>query len=229
MTNKSGTTAKYFMSRRSLLASGLATGLMLAGMPVAAFAKTAKPAAPSPNAPDTNSKPGNAAQPGRPDVYLLRGFANIFSTGIDEIGTALQAAGVDAHVEGNAAWRLVANRIISDRQKYGPQPVILVGHSLGANAIISIAEVLEKRGIRVDYMASFAATAPDPLPGNIRRVVNFYFSQHGWGLPLVPGPRFKGKLDNRDFSGVKDVGHFNIEKQRPLQAEVVRDILRILK
>jgi len=100
---------------------------------------------------------------------------------------------------------------------------------LGANAIISIAEVLEKKGIRVDYMASFAATAPDPLPGNIRRVVNFYFSQHGWGLPLVPGPRFKGKLDNRDFSGVKEVGHFNIEKQRPLQAEVVRDILRVLQ
>jgi thioesterase domain-containing protein len=78
-------------------------------------------------------------------------------------------------------------------------------------------------------MASFAATAPDPLPGNIRRVVNFYFSQHGWGLPLVPGPRFKGKLDNRDFAGIKEVGHFNIEKQRPLQAEVVRDILGILK
>jgi hypothetical protein len=28
---------------------------------------------------------------------------------------------------------------------------------------------------------------------------------------------------------VKEVGHFNIEKQRPLQAEVVRDILGILK
>ncbi|MBA8837784.1 thioesterase domain-containing protein [Ochrobactrum sp. RH2CCR150] len=226
MTNKSGNSAKYFISRRSLLASGLASSLLMAAMPVAALAKSAKTAVPSPN---TNDKQGNGAQAGRPDVYLLRGFANIFSTGIDEIGADLQAAGVDAHVEGNAAWRLVANRIIADRQKYGPQPVILVGHSLGANAIISIAEVLEKRGIRVDYMASFAATAPDPLPGNIRRVVNFYFSQHGWGLPLVPGPRFKGKLDNRDFAGMKEVGHFNIEKQRPLQAEVVRDILRILK
>jgi len=226
MTNKSGNPAKYFMSRRSLLLSGLASSLLLAGIPAAALAKSAKPAAQTAN---TNDNPANTAQAGRPDVYLLRGFANIFSAGIDEIGAELQSAGVDAHVEGNAAWRLVANRIIADQQKYGQQPVILVGHSLGANAIISIAEVLEKRGIRVDYMASFAATAPDPLPGNIRRVVNFYFSQHGWGLPLVPGPRFKGKLDNRDFSGVKEVGHFNIEKQRPLQAEVVRDILRILK
>ena len=91
MTNKSDTPANYFVSRRALLASGLATGLMLAGMPLAAFAKPAKPAAPSANAPDTNSKPGNAALPGRPDVYLLRGFANIFSAGIDEICADLQA------------------------------------------------------------------------------------------------------------------------------------------
>jgi hypothetical protein len=117
MTKKSGNSAKYFMSRRSMLASGLVSSLLMAAMPVAALAKSAKTAAPSPNA---NDKQGNA---GRPDVYLLRGFANIFSTGIDEIGADLQAAGVDAHVEGNAAWRLVANRIISDRQKYGPQPV----------------------------------------------------------------------------------------------------------
>ena len=78
-------------------------------------------------------------------------------------------------------------------------------------------------------MATFAATAPAPLPGNIRRVVNFYFKQHGWGMPLAAGPRFKGNLDNRDFSGMKDIGHFNIEKQRPLQDEVVRNVLSIVR
>ncbi len=108
-------------------------------------------------------------------------------------------------------------------------PVILIGHSLGANAVIDIAEGLEKHGIRVDYMATFAATAPDPLPGNVRRVVNYYFKRHGWGLPLTPGPRFRGNLDNRDFSDIKDIGHFNIEKQRPLQDEVVRNVLRIVR
>lgn len=78
-------------------------------------------------------------------------------------------------------------------------------------------------------MATFAATAPAPLPGNIKRVVNFYFKQHGWGLPLAAGPRFKGNLNNRDFSGMKDIGHFNIEKQRPLQDEVVRNVLSIVR
>lgn len=205
-------TDRTLLSRRALLASTLAFAFMGARA-------EAKPL----------PRQGGAKRARKPDVYLLRGFANVFSKGIDQIGLELQAAGVEAHVEGHAAWRLVVNRIVADRQQNGPGPVILIGHSLGANAIISVAEALEKRGIRVDYLASFAATGPDPLPGNVRYAVNYYFSSHGWGLPLVPGPRFRGKLENRDFSGVKDVGHFNIEKQTALQTEVVRAVLRIAK
>ncbi|UWF60234.1 thioesterase domain-containing protein [Brucella sp. 2716] len=204
------------MNRRSLLL-GLLAGAALVFPSLPAAAKTQQAAVPP-----------NATSPHQADVYLLRGFGDIFSTGIDEIGAELQAAGVNAHVHGHAAWRLVLNRIVADQQKNGHLPVVLIGHSLGANAAIYIAEELERRGIAVDYMATFAATGPDPLPGNVRRVVNFYFKQHGWGLPLVPGPRFHGHLENRDFSNAKDVGHFNIEKQRPLQAEVVRDVLAVV-
>ncbi|RQP20836.1 MAG: lipase, partial [Brucella intermedia] len=160
---------------------------------------------------------------------ILRGFGDIFSTGIDEIGKQLQANGVDAHVEGHQAWRFVLNRILTDQRNNPRAPVVLIGHSLGANAVIDIAAALEKKGIQVAYMATFAATAPAPLPGNIRRVVNFYFKEHGWGLPLTAGPRFRGSLDNRDFSGMKDIGHFNIEKQRPLQDEVVRNVMGIVR
>ncbi|MGU3400868.1 lipase [Brucellaceae bacterium D45D] len=222
MTKKLNSVSKGLINRRSLLASALA----LAALPAYARSKADRP---FDEIPSKGTAQDIAARAKRPNVYLLRGFGDIFSTGIDEIGASLQAAGIDAQVKSHTAWRLVANRIVSDRQKYGRQTTVLIGHSLGANAIISIAEALEKQNIRVDYMACFAATAPDPLPGNIKRVVNFYFSQHGWGRTLVPGPRFKGKLDNRDFADVKDVGHFNIEKQRPLQAEVVRDVLRIVK
>lgn len=197
------------LTRRSLLFAGAALAFY-------GCAAQAAPKAASKNAPQA-------------DVYLLRGFGNIFSTGIDEIGRQLQANGVDAHVEGHQAWRFVLNRIIADQKENPRAPVVLIGHSLGANAVINIAAGLEKKGIRVTYMATFAATAPDPLPGNIRRVVNFYFKQHGWGLPLVAGPRFRGILENRDFSSMKDIGHFNIEKQRPLQDEVVRNVLGIMR
>jgi thioesterase domain-containing protein len=166
---------------------------------------------------------------GHPQVYLLRGLANVFSTGLDEIGRRLRVAGVDAHVQSFTAWRSASNKIIAERQKFGRSPVILVGHSLGANAIISLAQALEKSGIKVDYMASFAATSPSPLPANISRVVNFYFSSHSWGAALTKGPGFRGRLENRDLSDDRHINHFNIEKQRPLQDEVVNDILRVLR
>jgi pimeloyl-ACP methyl ester carboxylesterase len=179
-------------------------------------------------------KPGTAAASrttpvSRASVYLLRGFGNIFSTGLDAIAADLNGAGIACHVESYVAWRLVAQTIISERQKLGTRPVVLIGHSLGANAIIAIAASLDKFSIPVDYLASFAATAPEPLPRNVREAVNFYFSHHGWGLPLKAGPGFKGRLENRDFSGAKDIGHFNIEKQRLLQQEVVRQVKALVK
>ena len=209
MISKPTRLCSKILTRRSLLFAGVA--LALSG-----GAAQAAPRKPSENAPQA-------------DVYLLRGFGDIFSTGIDEIGKQLQANGVNAHVNGHQASGFVLNHILADQRKNPRAPVILIGHSLGANAIIDIATALEKKGIQVAYMASFAATAPAPLPGNIKRVVNFYFKQNGWGLPLTAGPRFKGRLDNRDFSGVKGIGHFNIEKQRSLQDEVVRNVLSILR
>ena len=78
-------------------------------------------------------------------------------------------------------------------------------------------------------MASFAATSPSPLPANVTRVVNFYFSSHSWGAILTKGPGFKGKLDNRDLSRDLRVNHFNVEKQASLQDEVVKGILRVVR
>ncbi|TWG96466.1 hypothetical protein L614_000600000030 [Ochrobactrum sp. J50] len=209
MVSKPDRSHSKIMTRRRLIFAGAALALY-------AGAAQAAPKKPSGTAPQA-------------DVYLLRGFGDIFSTGIDEIGRQLQANGVDAHVEGHQAWRFVLNRILADQRENPRAPVVLIGHSLGANAVIDIAAALEKKGISVAYMATFAATAPAPLPGNIKRVVNFYFKQHGWGLPLTAGPRFRGSLDNRDFSGMRDIGHFNIEKQRPLQDEVVRNVLSIVR
>jgi len=45
----------------------------------------------------------------------------------------------------------------------------------------------------------------------------------------VPGPKFRGRINNRDFSQQAGVSHFNIEKQGALQDEVVRNVLRIAR
>jgi hypothetical protein len=201
---------EHEISRRSLLVSGLAIGL------AALQAKNSLAAS-------------RSERRKHPEVYLLRGLANVFSLGLDEIGRRLNTAGIDAHVQAFTAGGWAFNKIVGDRAEHGAQPIALIGHSLGANAIVDLAEALDKKNIQVDYMASFAATNADQLPGNIKYIQNFYFARNGWGQRLVPGPKFRGKIENRDFSQQQDVSHFNIEKQRALQEEVVRNVLRIAR
>ena len=160
------------------------------------------------------------------EVFLLRGFADVFSRGLDAMAATLNRRGIDAEVTNHNSWRAIALEIIHRQRRSGPRPVVLVGHSLGANAVIQIAELLKKEHITVQYMATFAATGPHPVPSNVRRVDNFYFATHGWGEPLTGARDFSGRLSNRDFSDAEGVGHFNIDKQPAIQREVLARIMR---
>jgi hypothetical protein len=168
-----------------------------------------------------------AAYPaGRTGIYLLRGgVVGIFSTGMNQISVELAQRGVDAVVQGHTSWSSVARRIMVDQQKFGRFPVVLVGHSFGGDAVVKIAETVKRERIPVDLLISLAATNPDPLPANVRRAVGYYFAGHGWGLPLVPGPGFSGQLSNRDYSDETAVSHFNIDKQRSIQNEILQLVL----
>jgi len=163
------------------------------------------------------------------DVYLLRGFAGVFSRGLDNIGTKLNKRGVDAKVIPHSSWSRAADQIIANRKRFGRKPVVLIGHSLGANAIIRIAAKLKKRRIRVNYMATFAATNPDAVPSNVRKITNYYFKTDGWGKPIKVERGFRGRLKNIDFSKSATVGHFNIDKQPRIQAQVINNVLRIIR
>lgn len=163
------------------------------------------------------------------DVFLLRGFANVFSRGLDQMGDKLQKRGIDAKVIPHGNWETALSTILANRRKHGRKPVVLIGHSLGANKAILLADALRKKRIRVDYLVTFAATNPTPIPSNVRKVTNYYFKTDGWGEPIEKGPGFRGRLKNIDFSNSKTIGHFNIEKQPRLQNQVIRNVLRFVK
>ncbi len=163
------------------------------------------------------------------DVFLLRGFANIFSRGLDEIGAKLQAKGINAQVHHHTSWRYAARTIIANQKKYGRVPVVLIGHSLGANAIIRIAERLKKHKIRVQYLVTFEPTQSLIVPSNVGVAVNYYLSNSSMGLPLEKARSSRGKFENKNMIAIEGIGHFNIEKQRVLQRSVIARVLHYVK
>jgi thioesterase domain-containing protein len=180
-------------------------------------------------APSSDDAVTSVALSGIGDVFLLRGFADVFSRGLDRMAATLNHQGIDAEVTNHNSWRAVALEIIDRQRRSGPKPVVLVGHSLGANAVIQIAKLLKRERITVQYMAIFAATGPDPVPSNVRRVDNFYFATNGWGEPLTGAKGFSGTLSNRDYSTADGIGHFNIDKQPEIQREVLAKIVRYVQ
>src|SRR3954451_7952608 len=131
---------------RSALILSLLTGCwIMAVQPV--------PAAPLPDVGRPATPIIEAAAAGG-EVYMLRGFGDVFSRGLDQLAQSLSADGIEAHVVSHGQWRMVLRDILQDRQRSGARPIVLVGHSLGANAAIQIAEELKKRHISVQYLVT---------------------------------------------------------------------------
>lgn len=170
-----------------------------------------------------------AASKSRGDVILFRGFGSVFSTGMDKIAAKLSKSRVKARVMSHNQWKNAARTIIANHKKFGPRPVILIGHSWGGNAILKLAKALNRERISVTYMVTFDATAPQPAPSNVRRLTNFYLKGGGWGVAVKRGSGFRGVLNNVDLSKDKKVSHTNIDDRPKLQDRIVRDILRHLR
>jgi hypothetical protein len=72
------------------------------------------------------------AQP-RAHVYLLRGLMNIFSLGMDTLAEKIQRHGIYATVHNYAEWQTLAGQAAAAYHAGKEGPIIIVGHSLGAD------------------------------------------------------------------------------------------------
>ncbi|WP_166303661.1 MULTISPECIES: thioesterase domain-containing protein [unclassified Bradyrhizobium] len=156
-------------------------------------------------------------------VYLFRGLLNVFSLGMDGLAAQLRAAGIAAAVANHTQWRSVADDIVAKYRAGQRGPIILVGHSLGADAVMSMAEYLGQMGVPVALVVPFDGTSPHVATANVARVLNLYKNE---GVRISRGPGFRGELTNfyvRDAN----VSHFNIDKSAALHSMVIRKIRAI--
>jgi hypothetical protein len=168
-----------------------------------------------------------APTPSQVEVHLLRGLADIFSLGMDKLADKLNRQGYSASVNSNRHWHSVV-RQASNKYAHGQKEiVVLVGHSLGADATLQVANALDRLNIPVELIVTFDATHPHQAPKNVLHFVNFY-QNNGVGKRIAPGPGFHGELTNLDLTADTGLRHVTIDKSDRLHAHVMQKIAEII-
>jgi hypothetical protein len=169
----------------------------------------------------------DGAQATEPKVILLRGWFGVFSTGLDSLARDLKAKGINAEVSGHLYWGTAVADILRDRAAGKIYPIVLVGHSQGANNVIDMAQSLEERGgVPVDLVVTLAPFLQSPIPSNVVHAVNYYQAP-GWGMALSTAPGFHGKLDNVDVSNDWGITHITIDKDSRIHSEIVHEVVAL--
>ncbi len=159
-------------------------------------------------------------------IYLLRGLANVFSRGMDEMAEKLRRQGFSPIVINHRGWQVAAERIEQNYRNGRTAPIILIGHSLGANSAARIAQRLQRANIPVAYLATFDPTHAVKVPGNVRYFVNFY-QNNGLGRRASFAPsRHKEKV-NLNLTSSPGLHHRNIDQSRRLQDIVIARIREV--
>jgi hypothetical protein len=164
------------------------------------------------------------AQP-RAHVYLFRGLADVFSVGMDTLADELNKRGVYATSHSHTDWKPIADRAAADYKSGKEGPIILVGHSLGADAVMEMADYLGDKGVPVALVVPFDGTQSFPASGNVGRVINFTQRDYTY---MRPGPGFHGSLSNVDLSADHSIGHVTIDESPQLHARVIAEVLAIV-
>lgn len=177
-------------------------------------------------------------------LYAMRGFLGIFSTGMDKLANKLNtdhivaSAGV-ADEARDALRHFLIQETIAGRLT---GPLILVGHSWGADDQIRIARSLGRSGIKVALLLLIDPVTPPKIPPNVIRCVDIYKSH-----PLTDFvPLWRGvsvyaanpavtnltviNLSTADVSfNTSDVNHINISAVPGVQKMMMHYIIDALK
>ena len=169
------------------------------------------------------SNPGMAES--RAHVYLLRGLMNIFSLGMDTLSEELNRRGVYATVHNHTEWQSLADQAAAKYKAGTEGPIVLIGHSLGADAVMEMADYLGRKGIPVALVVPFDGTQSLSASANVARVVNLTQRDYAY---MRRGAGFHGSLNNVNVSSDPNIDHLNIDKSPRLHARVISEVLAVV-
>jgi Thioesterase domain len=184
-----------------------------------AAAQTIKPA-PHAVAPRAATTHDDASHP---HVYLMRGLLNIFSLGMDQLAAQIARNGIDASVYNHSVEETVVGAIAQKYRAGDHGPYILVGHSLGADAVMLMAQQLNAQGVPVALIVPFDGTGSYAAPANVSCVVNLTQRKYAY---MQAGAGFHGRLSNVDVSSDTTIDHVTIDKSPRLQAMALKEVLQ---
>ena len=158
-------------------------------------------------------------------VYLVRGGLNVFSTGMDEVAAKLKAKGIDAKSVPHADWE---NVDIVLRQRYAAEhlPIVLVGHSFGADAEIVMGVDLRRSNTPIALMVLYDVTNSVKVPGNVRHVIYIASSTvKNTGITVTGATDFTGNIETIEVPE----GHLDMDNAARIQDATVDAILKVIK
>jgi hypothetical protein len=159
--------------------------------------------------------------PQQAHVYLMRGFMNVFSLGMDDLAVLIRNRGIDTTVANHADYEDIDTRIVRNYSAGDHGPIILIGHSLGADIIVTMARMLYSNTIPVALLVLFDGTVPQAVPSNVTTAVNFTLK-----FDLTPGDGFHGTLSNVDMRTDGGIDHLNIDKSPALQQQTLQYVMQ---
>jgi pimeloyl-ACP methyl ester carboxylesterase len=214
------------MAKRGFVASASQRSVVVAACLVLAGCSTSAKVVDDPTMPRT----GNA--------FLVRGLMEIFSLGLNDVKSDLRAEGVNAHTVSGMQWSNLARTIAAARSDGRlNEPIVLVGHSYGADDAIKVARSLDQGGIPIEALVLIDPTTPQTIPPNVRRCFNIYKSSPvtDW-IPVLRGVAVHADSDvteliNLDLrtslraSEFSSLNHFDIEESPAIHAMIVQEVL----
>jgi hypothetical protein len=156
-------------------------------------------------------------------VYLLRGFLNVFSLGLDEIAAKLRQQGIPVTIANYVSWSSIADEAAADYKSGRVKTIILVGHSSGATVLPDVVARLDQLGAPAKLVIGLDSIFRTRLAGHAGRYINFYIGS-GAGEPVMRTKDFHGTLENVNVQDVPGVGHITIEKNQIMQRRVISAI-----